>query len=119
PAVHPRQRHRGRCDGRPGHRRADRSGAAASGVKIARTCGFAAPRRTPMAGFTPERRVADHPSLIPPTGDRRRKPRIACDPAREEAYWRESYRREPYFERGYTFEDYLPGYRIGWEARVV
>jgi hypothetical protein len=72
-----------------------------------------------MAGFTPERRVAANPALIPPTGDRRRKPRIACDPAREEAYWRESYKREPYFERGYTFEDYLPAYRTGWEARVT
>ena len=73
-----------------------------------------------MAGFTPERRVADNPSLIPPTGDRRRSSRrVACDPAQEEAYWREAYRREPYYERGYTFDDYLPGYRVGWEARVT
>ena len=71
-----------------------------------------------MAAFTPERRVAENPALIPPTGDRRRKPRIACDPSREEAYWRENYRREPYYERGYAFEDYLPAYRIGWEARL-
>ena len=71
-----------------------------------------------MTAFTPERRVADNPALIPPTGDRRRKSRIACDPAREEAFWRENYRREPYYERGYRFEDYLPAYRIGWEARL-
>jgi hypothetical protein len=71
-----------------------------------------------MAAFTPERRVADNPALIPPTGDRRRKLRVHCDPAREEAYWRENYRREPYYERGYAFEDYLPAYRIGWEARL-
>ena len=73
-----------------------------------------------MAGFTPERRVADNPSLIPPTGDRRRSSRrIACDPVREESYWAQNYRREPYYERGYTFQDYLPAYRIGWEARVT
>jgi hypothetical protein len=71
-----------------------------------------------MAAFTPERRVAHNPALIPPTGDRRRMRRVACDPAREEVFWRESFRREPYFERGYTFEDYLPGYRVGWEARL-
>lgn len=45
--------------------------------------------------------------------------RIACDPAREEAYWRENFKREPYYERGYSFDDYLPGYRIGWEARIA
>ena len=70
-----------------------------------------------MAAFTLERRVADNPALVPTTGDRRRKPRFACDPEREEAYWRENYRREPYYERGYAFDDYLPAYRIGWEAR--
>ncbi|HEX7054649.1 MAG TPA: hypothetical protein VF211_12050 [Burkholderiales bacterium] len=48
-----------------------------------------------------------------------RERRIVCDPAREEAYWREQYRREPYYERGYRFEDYLPAYRIGWEARAA
>jgi hypothetical protein len=72
-----------------------------------------------MAAFTPERRVADNPALIPPTGDRRRRKRIACDPGAEQAYWEQNYKREPYFERGYTFEDYLPAYRIGWEARVL
>jgi hypothetical protein len=71
-----------------------------------------------MAASILERRVADNPSLIPPSGDRRRKPRVACDPAMEEGYWRDNYRREPYYERGYTFDDYLPAYRIGWEARV-
>ena len=71
-----------------------------------------------MAAFTPERRIADIPALIPPTGDRRRASRIVSDPAREEAYWREHYRREPYYERGYTFDDYLPAYRAGWEARI-
>src|SRR5262249_32952687 len=26
--------------------------------------------------------------------------------------------REPYYERGYSFDDYLPAYRTGWEGRV-
>jgi hypothetical protein len=40
------------------------------------------------------------------------------DPTAEEAYWRENYAREPYYERGYLFDDYHPAYRIGWEARA-
>jgi hypothetical protein len=68
-----------------------------------------------MAVFT-ERRVASDPALIPPTGDRRR-PAPDIDPAAEEAFWLANYTREPYFERGYTFADYLPAYRTGWEGR--
>lgn len=39
------------------------------------------------------------------------------DPTAEEAYWRTQYAREPYYERGYSFDDYHPGYRTGWEGR--
>lgn len=39
------------------------------------------------------------------------------DPTAEEAYWRTHYAREPYYERGYTFDDYYPAYRTGWEGR--
>jgi hypothetical protein len=69
-----------------------------------------------MAVFT-ERRVAFDPTRIPPTGDRRR-PAPLVDARVEEAYWRTSYQREPYYERGYAFDDYLPAYRTGWEGRV-
>ena len=40
------------------------------------------------------------------------------DPTIEEAYWSENYTREPYYEKGYTFQDYHPAYRTGWEART-
>ena len=40
------------------------------------------------------------------------------DPTAEEAYWRTQYTREPYYERGYTFDDYYPAYRTGWEGRA-
>ena len=72
-----------------------------------------------MAPFT-ERRVAEDHSRIPASGDRRRKPGMAerVDPAVEEAFWRENYLREPYYERGYTFDDYYPAYRTGWEGRM-
>ena len=40
------------------------------------------------------------------------------DPTAEEAYWRTQYAREPYYERGYSFDDYHPGYRTGWEGRA-
>ena len=40
------------------------------------------------------------------------------DPTAEEAYWSRKYEGEPYYERGYTFADYHPGYRTGWEGRA-
>jgi hypothetical protein len=39
------------------------------------------------------------------------------DPTAEEAYWRENYTLQPYYEKGYTYEDYHPAYRTGWEGR--
>jgi len=39
------------------------------------------------------------------------------DPTVEEAYWRDNYSKEPYYERGYTFDDYRAGYLTGWEGR--
>ena len=75
-----------------------------------------------MAGFT-EKRVAEDRSMIPAAGDRRQRPfsysaAPAIDPTVEEAYWRAQYTREPYYERGYTFDDYYPAYRTGWEGRA-
>jgi hypothetical protein len=72
-----------------------------------------------MPAFTSERRGAVNRALIPPSGDRRQQS-IAerVDPIAQEAFWRANYTRETYFERGYTFDDYLPGYRTGWEGRV-
>ena len=74
-----------------------------------------------MAGFTPERREADRRS-----GIERRSPGSASgrgiadmlDPAGEEAYWRENYTTQPYYEAGLTYDDYHPGYRAGWEGRA-
>jgi hypothetical protein len=44
-------------------------------------------------------------------------PRSAkVDAAAEEAFWREHYASEPYYNPGYNFADYLPAYRAGWEA---
>ena len=40
------------------------------------------------------------------------------DPTAEEAYWAQNYESEPYYERGYTYADYHPGYRTGWEGRA-
>ncbi|MES2412684.1 MAG: PA2169 family four-helix-bundle protein [Pseudomonadota bacterium] len=37
----------------------------------------------------------------------------AINPTAEEAYWRENYMREPYYEAGRTYEDYGPAYRLG------
>jgi hypothetical protein len=39
------------------------------------------------------------------------------DPTIEETYWRGAYEREPYYEKGLTYDDYAPAYRLGWESR--
>ena len=39
------------------------------------------------------------------------------DPTVEEQHWRGNYEREPYYQRGMTFDDYAPAYRVGGDAR--
>ncbi|MNC88785.1 hypothetical protein D3C83_46400 [compost metagenome] len=34
-------------------------------------------------------------------------------------FWRETYVREPYYVAGRKFEYYAPGFRAGWEGRVL
>ena len=38
------------------------------------------------------------------------------DPTMEDAYWREQYIREPYYNRELTYDDYSPAYRFGGET---
>jgi hypothetical protein len=73
-----------------------------------------------MAGFTPERRNSDRRSGIERRSGAPGARGIAemLDPAGEEAYWRENYTAQPYYEAGFTYEDYHPGYRAGWEGRA-
>jgi hypothetical protein len=40
------------------------------------------------------------------------------NPTAEEAYWRDAYRREPYFRGEFTYEDYGPAYRVGYTGPV-
>jgi hypothetical protein len=40
------------------------------------------------------------------------------DATAEEAYWKEHYMQEPYYEAGLSYEDYAPAYRAGYEGRV-
>lgn len=42
----------------------------------------------------------------------------SIDPAAEEQYWHEHHMNEPYYDAAYSFEDYLPAYRAGWEGRT-
>ncbi len=39
------------------------------------------------------------------------------DPTAEDAYWRDNYSRQPYYESGMTYDDYSPAYRTGYEGR--
>lgn len=38
------------------------------------------------------------------------------DPTVEDGYWREHYRSRPYVEPNYTYDDYSPAYRTGYEG---
>ena len=42
----------------------------------------------------------------------------AINPTEEQAYWRENYDREPYYESGRSFEDYAPAYGVGLYGRT-
>src|SRR5262249_7012144 len=73
-----------------------------------------------VAGVTSERRNAERRRGI----DRRaqaldgRGIAEMLDPDGEEAYWRENYATQSYYESGLTYDDYHPGYRTGWEGRA-
>ena len=41
----------------------------------------------------------------------------AVNPTAEDAYWRESHANEPYYRKDYTYDDYAPAYRVGYENR--
>ena len=43
----------------------------------------------------------------------------SVNPTAEEVFWRETYLREPYYVAGKPFEYYAPGFRAGWEGRVL
>jgi hypothetical protein len=38
------------------------------------------------------------------------------NPTAEEAYWRGRYMSEPYYAKDYSFDDYAPAYRVGYEG---
>ena len=42
----------------------------------------------------------------------------SVNPTEEEAYWRNNYTREPYFEAGRNYTDYGPAYELGWSYRA-
>jgi uncharacterized protein (TIGR02284 family) len=42
----------------------------------------------------------------------------AVNPTAEEAYWRDNYSREPYYESGREFDEYAPAYRLGVSGRT-
>jgi len=39
------------------------------------------------------------------------------NPTQEDAYWRESHTREPYYDAGRSYDDYRPAYELGWTGR--
>lgn len=41
----------------------------------------------------------------------------AIDPTAEEAYWRDRYQSEPYYDSSMTYDDYGPAYRTGYLGR--
>ena len=43
----------------------------------------------------------------------------AINPTAEDAYWRSTYDKEAYYRSDYTYDDYAPAYRAGWEGRAA
>lgn len=41
----------------------------------------------------------------------------AINPTAEEAYWRDQYTKEPYYQAGRGYDDYAPAYRLGYLGR--
>ena len=41
----------------------------------------------------------------------------AVNPTEEDAYWASYYGSAPYYQTGYTYDDYSPAYRVGYTAR--
>ena len=42
----------------------------------------------------------------------------SINPTAEEAYWRDNYQRESYYETGRSYDDYAPAYRLGLQGRT-
>jgi hypothetical protein len=42
----------------------------------------------------------------------------SVNPTAEEAFWKKTYAKEPYYAEGMAYEHYAPAYRIGWEGRA-
>jgi uncharacterized protein (TIGR02284 family) len=43
----------------------------------------------------------------------------AGNPTVEDAYWRESFHKEAYYDTGRTYDDYRPAYEMGWSGRAT
>ena len=41
----------------------------------------------------------------------------ALDPTREDAYWKENYKNESYYDSNLKYDDYSPAYRTGYTGR--
>ncbi|MEG0921659.1 MAG: hypothetical protein RSD57_10175 [Comamonas sp.] len=42
----------------------------------------------------------------------------ALHPTDEAAYWADAHAQQPYYSSDYTFDDYAPAYRAGYESRI-
>jgi hypothetical protein len=42
----------------------------------------------------------------------------AVNPTAEDAYWRDAHGREPYYSDAYTYDDYAPAYRHGYQSVI-
>ena len=42
----------------------------------------------------------------------------AIDPTGEGTYWKANYNKEPYYEKGRSYDDYANAYRTGYEGRA-
>ena len=40
----------------------------------------------------------------------------SVNPTMEDAYWRDAYAKQPYYETGRTYDEYRPAYEMGWSS---
>ena len=45
-------------------------------------------------------------------------PARTINPTAEDAYWRQAFKREPYYRAELSYEDYSPAYRVGYTGPV-
>jgi hypothetical protein len=112
----PKDKHRDPITGTPGsHPVATGVGAAVTGAAVGAAGGAIGGPMGAAVGATAGAVVG---GLAGSAAGEELDPAKDLDVAKEVTFWRETYPTRPYFTQDFTFDDYEPAYRYGWESRV-